>query len=96
MPVQRRASVQPGVPVQVTWPGMIRGGQRFPGVVSLVDVTATILDMADVPTKRRQLMDMDGESLLPLLREETKSWKDEAFSEHLAHGTDRPQASPAR
>ena len=37
-------------------------------------------------------MDLDGESLLPLLREETTIWKDEAFSEDLAHGTDRLRA----
>ena len=80
------------VPLQVAWPGIIGGGLRFPAVVSLVDVTATILDMADVPTERRQLMNMDGESLIPLLRGETMTWKDEAFSEHLAHGTDRPRA----
>ncbi len=76
------------MPLQVAWPGMIRGGQRLPGDVSLVDVTATILDMADVLTERRQFMEMDGESLLPLLRGETMLWKAEAFSWHLAHGTD--------
>lgn len=80
------------VPLQVTWPGKIRGGQRFPGAVSLVDLTATILDMADVPNEKRGLMDLDGESLLPLMREETTASKDEAFTEHLAHGTDRAQA----
>ena len=46
---------------------MIRGGQRYSGAVSLVDVAATILDMADVPTERRQFMDMEGDFPLPLL-----------------------------
>jgi len=80
------------VPLQVSWPGVIRAGQRFPGAVSLVDVTATILDMAGVPDEKRGLMNLDGESLLPLLREQTTVWKDESFTEHLAHGTDRAQA----
>jgi len=30
--------------------------------------------------------------LLPLMRGVTSKWKDEAFTEHLAHGTDRARA----
>ena len=51
------------VPLQVAWPGQIDGGQRIAQVVSLVDVVATICDIAgddcDLP--------LDGDSLLPLL-----------------------------
>ena len=76
------------VPLQVVWPGRIEAGRRLPDVVSLVDVTATICDIAgddcDLP--------LDGDSLLPLLTEGDPNWKDEAFCEYLAHGTDRPQA----
>lgn len=76
------------VPLQVVWPGRITGGGRISQVVSLVDVTATICDIAgdqcDLP--------LDGDSLLPLLTGESGDWKDEAFCEYLAHGTDRPMA----
>ena len=62
--------------------------QRISPVVSLVDVTATICDIAgdecDLP--------LDGDSLLPLLTGESGNWKDEAFCEYLAHGADRPMA----
>jgi choline-sulfatase len=80
------------VPLQISWPGVIEGGQRFSGATSLVDAVATMLDMAGVPPNSRQILDSDGDSLLPLMRGKTTEWKDEAFCEHLAHGTDRPRA----
>ncbi|MCY3832488.1 MAG: choline-sulfatase [Chloroflexi bacterium] len=76
------------VPLQVVWPRRIAPSQRLSQVASLVDVTATICDIAgdacDLP--------LDGDSLLPLLTDGDPDWKDEAFSEYLAHGTDRPMA----
>ena len=80
------------VPLQIVWPGGVPTGQRIPRVVSLVDVTATILDMAGFPLHEREHWDMDGDTLLPLMRGESMEWKDEAFVEHHAHGTDRPRA----
>ena len=80
------------VPLQIAWPGVIDGGQRFGGAVSLVDVTATILDMAGVGDEVSSTMSPDGESLLPQITGDSESERDEAFSEHLAHGTDRPRA----
>ena len=58
----------------------------------MVDVTATILDAAGTLPDGGRLWDLDGDSLLPLLRGESTEWKDEAFVEHLAHGTDRARA----
>lgn len=76
------------VPLQIVWDGRIAGNQRIGEVVSLVDVTATLCDIAgddcDLP--------LDGDSLLPMLRGDEVEWKDEAFCEYLAHGTDRPMA----
>ena len=79
------------VPLQIAWPGEIEGGQRFGGAVSLVDATATILDIAGVGDAERAMMNLDGESLLPQMTGRAAE-RDEAFSEHLAHGTDRPRA----
>ena len=76
------------VPLQVVWEGRIPGGRRLSEVASLVDVTATICDIAgddcDLP--------LDGDSLLPLMTGDSAEWKDEAFCEYLAHGNDRPLA----
>jgi len=80
------------VPLQVSWPGVIEGGRRVAGATSLVDVTATILDVAGVSAEKVRSWSLDGDSLLPPMRGETDDWKDFAFAEHLAHGTDRPRA----
>ena len=80
------------VPLQIAWPRAIGGGQRFSGAASLVDATATILDAAGVDERAVALMNPDGVSLLPQLRGEDVPQRDFAFSEHLAHGTDKPMA----
>ena len=80
------------VPLQISWPGVIEAGQRFSGAVSLVDATATILDAASLDQTSKSYMNLDGVSLLPQMTGDTGRQRDEAFSEHLAHGTDRPRA----
>ncbi len=80
------------VPLQISWPGVLPRGQRLDGVVSGVDATATILELAGAGPDETGFWDLDGDSLLPLIRGEDATWKDEAFVEHLAHGTDRPRA----
>jgi choline-sulfatase len=81
-------------------------GRRVPQVVSLVDVVATMVEVAGAPATGAPL---DGDSLRPLAwgatageRAESGAfvagdthagvWKDEAFSEYLAHGVARPMA----
>lgn len=84
------------VPLQIAWPGVIPGGQRFEGAVSLVDAMATILDMAGVEEESVSAMNLDGVSLLPQMTGDAGAERDEAFAEHLAHGTDRPRAMVRR
>ena len=50
--------------------------------------TATICEIAGDECA----LPLDGDSLLPLLTTGDLDWKDEAFCEYLAHGTDRPMA----
>ncbi len=76
------------VPLVLSWPGRLPAGRREAGVVSLVDVAATLLDAAGVEA----VAPLDGDSLLPLARGEATDWKDEAFAEYLAHGVARPMA----
>ena len=79
------------VPFQIAGPG-VAGGRQLGEVVSLVDVVATVLDLAAYSADERRRWRMDGDSLAPLLRGEAVRWKDEAFAEYTAHGTDRPRA----
>ena len=76
------------VPQQIAWPGCLPAGRRIGEVVSIVDLIATLPEIAGVP----QFSPMDGDSLLPLMRGGAENWKDEAFSEYLAHGVARPMA----
>ena len=77
------------VPLQMRLPGVLPAGLRIPQVVSLVDVVPTMLELCGVSPARWFL---DGDSLLPLIRGDDASWKNEAFAEHIAHGTDRARA----
>ena len=74
------------VPLQICWPGQIAGGRRVGEVVSLVDLVATVVEIAGAES----VAPLDGDSLLGLMRGEDADWKDEAFSEYLAHGVQRP------
>ena len=76
------------VPLQIVWKDHIAGNQRISQAVSLVDVVATICDIVDEHLQSP----LDGDSLLPLMTTGDDNWKDEAFSEYLAHGVDRPMA----
>ena len=76
------------VPLQIVWPGHLPAGHRVDEVVSLVDLVATVVDIAGATP----VTPLDGDSLLPLMQGEAQGWKDEAFSEYLAHGVARPVA----
>jgi choline-sulfatase len=77
------------VPLQVRWPGRAAAGRRVGECVSLVDVTATMVEAAGAAAAAAP---MDGHSLSGLLAGPDPAWRDEAFAEHTAHGTDRPRA----
>lgn len=74
------------VPLIFNWPGHWDAGRRFSGACSLVDVTATVVDIAQAPAPSH----LDGDSLLPLLEGRTTDWKDEAFCEYTGHATNTP------
>ena len=76
------------IPLIVSWPGVFPVTTRVPQVVSLVDLVATLVDVAGA-----EPVDLlDGNSLLPLIRGDSSNWKDEAFSELHANGISRPMA----
>jgi choline-sulfatase len=81
------------IPIQIAWPGRIPGGQRLAEIISNVDVTATISDMAGFDPSSYA---MDGHSLIPLMTTGDPEWRNLALVEHLAHGTDRALAMVRR
>jgi len=79
------------VPLQMRLPDRRWAGRWVDESVSLVDLTATLLDLAGAPADALADAELDGVSLLPSLRGELP-WRDEVFAEYLAHGNDRPRA----
>ncbi|RKU27323.1 choline-sulfatase [Candidatus Poribacteria bacterium] len=76
------------IPLQIMFPDRLQAGRRIAEVVSLVDLTATLVDFSG----DQEFSQLDGESLLPLIHDPNLNWKDSAFSEYLAHGVQRPMA----
>ena len=78
------------VPLQIVWNGHLPGGLRIAQNVSLRSISSPPL--IEMSGASKEIAPLDGDSLLPLIRGETETWKDEAFCEYLAHGVLRPVA----
>ena len=76
------------IPMIISWPGQLPQGRRVAETVSLVDLVATVVDIAGAPA----VTPLDGDSLLNLAVSSAAEWKDMAFCEYLAHGVIRPMA----
>jgi choline-sulfatase len=71
------------VPLIVRWPSRLPGGQNRSGCCSLVDLSATLLEIAGV----QRPSDWDGASLLPYLSDPDTPWRDYALSQIFGGGT---------
>lgn len=74
------------VPLQISGSRHVKSGLRVTQAVSNIDAVATVLDLAGVDLSAWEL---DGTSLKEALQGDVSNLKDEAISEHFAHGTDR-------
>ncbi|MCL5271179.1 MAG: choline-sulfatase [bacterium] len=74
------------VPLIVHWPGVLTGGRKLDAVVSLVDLSATLLDLGRIADYDEWLAEMDGASLMPLLEGAGADWKNEAICEYYGEG----------
>ncbi len=86
------------VPLVISRPATIPAGVRRDEVVSLVDLSATLLDLAGVPDAEEWVDRMDGESFRGLLEPSARTasapgeWKNEAFCEYYGEGPIEPFA----
>jgi len=71
-------------PLIMSWPGKIRAGQEYNGLVSSIDLAPTILDIASVPVPT----EMKGQSMSPLFSGKGSYTRKYAFSERNWHGID--------
>ena len=79
------------VPLIVRWPGVAPAGRRVAAPVSLVDLTATLLDAAGA-AGHPHLPPLDGASLRPLLADPDAAWQRDVRCEHYANFSTAPQA----
>ncbi len=78
------------VPLVWSWPGRWRGGRRVGEAVSLADLFPTLLDLAELPDRGSVGREVDGQSLLPLLRGETPGAPRSAVTEYYGEGVIHP------
>lgn len=71
-----------GVPLIVRWPDRVSPGGRRAQVVNLIDVTATLTDIAAAPPMPFSV----GRSLVPLLDDPASPWLDTTVSEYVNDG----------
>jgi N-sulfoglucosamine sulfohydrolase len=78
------------LPFVVRWPGVVAAGGRSQALVSLLDVLPTALELFGLPPG-----ELNGHSLLPLLRGEVESVREEWFAMHTSQkiGEDYPSRS---
>lgn len=71
-------------PLIFHWPGRVPEGERHRGLMSVIDLAPTFLDLAGVTVPGN----MQGESLLPGLSDPSRWKRSAAFSERNWHDTD--------
>lgn len=69
------------IPLIMSWPGQLKGGEVRSGACSLVDLVQTIAGIGGATAPS----DWDGDSLLAWMRDARAPWKDMAVSEYYAH-----------
>jgi arylsulfatase A-like enzyme len=72
------------VPLIIHWPGIAKAGMVVDELVSFVDLAPTILDGLGLPIPG----DIQGKSLVPLLKDQTASVRDAVFAERNWHDHD--------
>jgi arylsulfatase A-like enzyme len=70
------------VPLIVRLPKQTTAGKRTGGLVELVDLYPTLVELCGLP----QPSHLEGTSFAPLLSDPQKPWKQAAFSEYLRPG----------
>lgn len=61
------------VPFIVRWPGVVKAGSTNHALVATIDVLPTVADVASIPAAQQP--DVDGKSLLPLLKGRPTNWR---------------------
>jgi len=74
------------VPLIVSWPGLIRAGTTCDDLTELLDLYPTLIDLAGLSTPRN-LQELAGRSLVPVLRDGRRLDREYVFSENWSQVT---------
>ena len=80
------------IPLIVSWPRAFPRAKRVAAPISLVDLTATICDVAAASDAPEGIPLLDGKSLLPLIAGREESWPSDVFAEYYANLSSAPMA----
>jgi len=78
------------IPLIITNPSRFSKGKTVNEVVSLVDLTATLMDIANISDQDYWCSTISGDSLMNLLTGQAEDWKDEAICEYYGEGPIQP------
>jgi choline-sulfatase len=78
------------VPLVISCPDLFPTRKKVSEVVSLVDLAATFMKLADVPDCDTWITEMNGDSLDSLILGEDDGWKDEVVCEYYGEGPIQP------
>ncbi len=81
------------IPLIAHWPGHVPRGRIENKVLSLVDLTPTLMELIDVKDREFWQADMDGDSFCELLFGAAPTWKDEAWCEYFSEGVLKTSAT---
>lgn len=81
------------VPLIFSWADKEQRARKVEQVVSLVDLGATLMHIAQVPDAEEWIALTDGNSFHMLLREGNCNWKDEAIIEYSGEGPIHPMVA---
>jgi len=62
------------VPFVVRWPGVVKAGTTSDKFISTIDILPTLMEATDAGSGQK--LQLDGRSLLPLLKSEKAAWRD--------------------
>lgn len=79
-------SIDIRVPLMIRAPGYSTPGSRIQGIVEAVDLYPTLAEAADLKFRS----DLDGQSLIPLLKSPKTDWKKAAFAQYPRSTSDGP------
>lgn len=80
------------IPLIIRWPVRYPQGRRIRELVSLVDLTATLVELGKATTASEEMPPLDGLSLDSLIVDSTTKWPDEVFCEFYGSFSSSPMA----